>query len=171
MCDATSASDLVDDREFAAPPELLFEVWTRAEHFVHRFSPHGATVQFCEIDARPGGVIRFRHEFATGELISIKGVFDQVVAPSLLRFTFTFVDANDRPTVPPQVPDWPVGVHVVMTVELHPNSRGTRMIVRQRVSPADAATLPAVKRHHDMADDGWRETVERLIAYLRTSGC
>jgi len=28
-----ASADLIDDREYAAPPELVFEAWTRAEHF------------------------------------------------------------------------------------------------------------------------------------------
>jgi len=28
-----ASADLIDDREYAAPPELIFEAWTKAEHF------------------------------------------------------------------------------------------------------------------------------------------
>ena len=34
----------------------------------------------CEIDARPGGVIRFQHRGPEGQLVSIRGVFDELVA-------------------------------------------------------------------------------------------
>ena len=163
---AGSPSDLIDDREFAVPRELVFEAWTVPEHFARWFGPDGVEVPICEIDARPGGEIRFQHRFPTGELVSIKGVFDEVVAPSRLRFTFTFVDADDRPSAPPQVPDWPVGVHIVMTVELHATRRGTRMTVRQRVAEPEVAGTPPVVRHREMAGEGWRQTAERLTGYL-----
>jgi uncharacterized protein YndB with AHSA1/START domain len=163
---AEDASDLIDDREYAFPRELVFEAWTVPEHFARWFAPHGVDVTLCEMDARPGGLLRFQHRFATGELVTIKGVFDEVVAPSRLRFTFTFVDADDRPTVPPRVPDWPVGVHIVMTVELYATRRGTRMVVRQRVAEPEAAGIPAVVRHRELAGVGWRQTAERLIEYL-----
>ena len=97
------------------------------EHFARWFAPRGVEVHSCEMDARPGGALRFQHRFPTGEGVSIKGVFDEVVAPSRLRFTFTFVDADDRPTAPPQLPDWPIGVHIVLTVELHATRRGTHL--------------------------------------------
>jgi uncharacterized protein YndB with AHSA1/START domain len=163
---AESASDLIDDREYAVPRELVFEAWTVPEHFARWFAPHGVEVPLCEMDARPGGLLRFQHRFSTGELVTIKGVFDEVVAPSRLRFTFTFVDADDRPTVPPRVPDWPIGVHIVMTVELHATRRGTRMTVHQRVADPAAAGLPAVVRHRELAGVGWRQTAERLVDYL-----
>lgn len=166
MRDDESDSDLIDDRDYAAPPELVFEAWTKAEHFARWFAPRGVEVPVCEMDARPGGRLYFHHQFATGELVVIKGVFDEVVPPSRLRFTFTFVDADDRLTAPPRVPDWPVGAHIVMTVELSASRRGTRMIVRQRVAEVAVAGEPAVVRHKRLAGEGWRQTAERLIEFL-----
>lgn len=163
---AGSASDLLDDREFAVPRELVFEAWTVPEHFARWFGPDGVEVPVCEIDARPGGEIRFHHRFPTGELVSIKGVFDEVVAPARLRFTFTFVDSEDRPTAPPQLPDWPVGVHIVLTVELRATRRGTRMTVHQRVAEPEMAGVPPVVRHRELAGEGWRQSAERLAEYL-----
>ena len=63
-----ASADLIDDREYAAPPELVFEVWTKAEHFARWFAPDNVDVPLCEIDARPGGVIRFQHRFSEGQL-------------------------------------------------------------------------------------------------------
>lgn len=163
-----SASDLIDEREYAAPPELVFEVWTRAEHFARWFAPDGADVPLCEMDARPGGTLRFQHRFAKGELVTIHGVFNEVVPPSLLRFTFTFVDAGGKPVAPSVFPEWPVGVHIVMTVTLQPSPRGTRMTVHQRVAEPEAAAIPAVARHRELAGVGFRQTAERLVHYLRS---
>ncbi len=160
------SADLIDDREYAAPPELVFEVWTQAEHFARWFGPDNAEMQRCEIDARPGGVIRFQHRWPGGPLISIRGVFDEVVAPTRLSFTFTFVDANDQPTVNALMPEWPVGAHIVMTVELSATARGTRMTVAQRVAEPELAHSAPIVRHQKLAAIGWSQTAGRLVAYL-----
>ncbi len=166
-----ASDDLIDDREYAAPPALVFEMWTNAVHFARWFAPDDFEVPFCEIDARPGGVIRFQHRAPDGRAVSIRGVFDEVVAPTRLSFTFTFVDANDRPTVNAMMPEWPVGAHIVMTVELAATARGTRMTVAQRVAEPELAHSPPVVRHRKLAAIGWNQTAERLVAYLerRTS--
>jgi len=166
MAAAESASDLVVDRELAVPRELVFEAWTVAEHFARWFAPDGADVPFCEMDARPGGAIRFHHRFAAGALVRIKGVFDELVPPSRLRFAFTFVDADDQPTAPPQVTDFPIGVHIVVTVDLQTTWRGTRMTVHHRIAETEVAGLPSVVRHNKMAREGWAQTIERLVAHL-----
>ncbi len=161
-----ASDDLIDDREYAAPPELVFEVWTKAEHFARWFALDDAEVTLCEIDARRGGVIRFRHQFRDGRGVSIRGVFDEVVVPTRLSFTFTFVDADDRPTVNAMMPEWPVGAHIVMTVELVATARGTRMTVAQRVAEPELAGSAPVLRHKKLAAIGWSQTAERLVAYL-----
>ena len=56
--DATPAEGVVVSRVFDAPRDLVFEVWTQAEHFTRWFGPHCAEVVACELDARPGGVKR-----------------------------------------------------------------------------------------------------------------
>lgn len=166
-----ASADLVHDREYAAPPELVFEVWTKAEHFARWFAPDGFDMPLCEIDARPGGVIRFQHRGPTGESVTIRGVFDEIVAPTRLSFTFAFVDAQDRPTVNAMMPEWPVGAHIVMTVELTATARGTRMTVAQRVAEPELADAPEIVRHRKLAGIGWSQTAERLVTYLerRTS--
>jgi uncharacterized protein YndB with AHSA1/START domain len=160
-----SVDDLIDDREYAAPPELVFECWTQAQHFARWFAPDGVDVPVCEIDARAGGVIRFVHRGPAGDVV-IRGVFDEVAAPERLQFTFTFVDAADRPVAPSAFPEWPIGVHIVMTVELHATPRGTRMTVRQHVLEQAAADRPPVLRHRELAGVGWRQTAARLVHYL-----
>lgn len=163
---AENTDTLIDEREYPVPRELVFEVWTRAEHFARWFAPQNVEVARCEMDARPGGALRFEHRFATGEVVSIRGVFDEVVAPSRLSITFAFVDADGRPVAPPMVPDWPLGARIVMTVVLTATERGTRMAVHQRVAEPEHANHPAVLRHRNMAGEGWRQTVPRLVEYL-----
>ena len=95
-------------------------------------------------------------------------MFDEVVRPERVPFTFTFVDANDRPAAPSVFPEWPAGVHIVMTVDLFETPRGTRITVRQHVAEREAEAHPAVARHRELAGVGWRQTAERLVDYLRS---
>ena len=55
---------------------------------------------------------------------------------------------------------------LVLTVELHATRRGTRMTVHQRAREPEAAGAPPVVRHRELAGEGWRQSAERLAAYL-----
>jgi uncharacterized protein YndB with AHSA1/START domain len=54
----------------------------------------------------------------------------------------------------------------VLAVELHATRRGTRMTVHQRVAEPEAAGLPPVVRHRELAGEGWRQSAARLAEYL-----
>src|SRR5438128_1322627 len=49
--------ELVLTRMLDAPRGLVFEAWTTCEHLARWWGPKGATMPFCKMDPRPGGVI------------------------------------------------------------------------------------------------------------------
>jgi hypothetical protein len=69
------------------------------------------------------------------------------------------------------MPEWPVGAHIVMTVQLAATARGTRMTVAQRVAEPELVDSPPIVRHRKLAAIGWSQTAGRLVTYLepRTS--
>jgi uncharacterized protein YndB with AHSA1/START domain len=161
-----AGQELVLTRVFEAPRALVFQAWTRAEHFVRWFGPPGVELPFCELDARPGGVIHFCHQFGKGERLWVKGVFREVLPPRRLVFTHGFVDAEGRPGRPPMYPDWPLEAVYTTTVILEEHPRGTRLTVRQAVAPPAVAASAIVARERRMAHEGWLPTLDRLAALL-----
>jgi uncharacterized protein YndB with AHSA1/START domain len=164
--DVIPAAGEAISRVFGAPRDLVFEVWTKAEHFTRWFGPHGAEVVSCEIDARPGGVIRFGHRFPDGATLYLKGTFVEVVLDERLVFTFGFVDEHGHPVRHPMFPDWPLDVSIETTVVLEDVGDGTRVRVAHRVLPPDAASHPAAKRWHELALQGWMQVFDRLGEHL-----
>ena len=153
-------------RVFGAPRDLVFEVWTEAEHFTRWFGPHGVEVVSCEIDARPGGIIRFGHRLPQGLTLHVKGTFGEVVLNERLVFTFGFVDEHGQPVRHPMFPDWPLEALIEMTVILEDVGDGTRVSVAHRVLPPDAASHPAAKRWLPLAREGSMQVLDRLGEHL-----
>jgi len=162
------AGAVVLSRVFDAPRELVFEAWTKVEHFSRWFGPHGAAVLGCAIDLRPGGVIRFAHRFEDGATIHLKGTFSEVVQDQRLVFTIGFVDEHGRPGGHPMLPDWPRDGLIESTVVLEDADGGTRVSVVQRVLPLEAESQAAVKQHQLLAREGWTQTLDRLDEHLAT---
>ena len=153
-------------RVFAAPRDLVFEVWTKAEHFTRWFGPHGAEVVNCEMDARPGGILRFGHRSPEGLTLHVKGTFSEVVLNERLVFTFGCVDEHGQPIRHPMFPDWPLDASMEMTVILDDVADGTRVRVAHRVLPAHAASHPAAKRWLPLAREGSMQVLDRLGEHL-----
>lgn len=164
--DIIPADSVAVSRVFAAPRELVFEVWTKAEHFTRWFGPHGAEVISCEIDARPGGIIRFGHRFAEGLTLYVKGTFTEVVLNQHLVFSLGFVDEQGRQVPHPMFPDWPLEASIETIVVLEEVSEGTRVSVAHRVLPTDAAAHPATKRWLPLAGEGAKQVLDRLGEHL-----
>jgi uncharacterized protein YndB with AHSA1/START domain len=168
--DPSPPGDEVVSRVFDAPRSLVFEVWTKAEHFTRWYGPHGAEVVSCEIDARPGGVIRFGHRSADGTTLYSRGTFSEVVPDERLVFTLGLVDEQGRPIRHPMFPDWPLDASIETTVTLLDVDDGTRVGLSHRVVPAAAASHPATRRWSLLALEGAKQVLERLGDHLLLVG-
>ena len=73
-------------RRFDAPPRVVFEAWTRAEHVAHWWDPSGAPLAVCEIDLRPGGAFRWVHQGDKGMEYSFTGTYREIAPPDGLVF-------------------------------------------------------------------------------------
>ena len=87
-----SDREIVVERDFDAPRQLVFDAFTRPE-LVRRWllGPDGWTMPVCEIDLKVGGRYRYvwRKE-STGTEMGMGGVFREIVRPEKLVATEKF---------------------------------------------------------------------------------
>lgn len=153
-------------RVFRAPRALVFEVWTKAEHFMRWFGPHGAEVFDCEIDARPGGAIRFGHRFADGTAFRFEGTFVEVVPDERLVFTIRTFDEHGRLVRLPALAALPLDASIETAVTLDDVSDGTRVRVAHRLLPAEAGAHPVGMEWSRLAGQGSLQVLDRLGQHL-----
>ncbi len=55
----TKERELIMERIFDAPPNLMFEVWSSCEHLKHWWGPKEWPMEECEMDFREGGTWHF----------------------------------------------------------------------------------------------------------------
>jgi uncharacterized protein YndB with AHSA1/START domain len=82
--------DIVLTRDFDAPVQLVFDVFTRPEHVRQTIAPFGETVTVCTIDLRVGG--DYHYVFVTDDGIecSFRGTFLEVEPPIRTVETWLF---------------------------------------------------------------------------------
>lgn len=161
-----ASAEIVIQRLFRAPRQLVYEAWTTKEHFARWFGPRDFAVEVYRLEARPGGSIHFCHRFPDGRSLWVKGSFLEAEPPSRLVLTAGFVDEAGRPAAHPMFPDWPLEARVLTTVTLESDAQGTLMTIRQVVEPTALANVEPVKTERRMAREGWDETLERLAEAL-----
>jgi uncharacterized protein YndB with AHSA1/START domain len=154
-----SERDFTITRDIDAPRELVFEAWTDCDHFAQWWGPRDFTTSHCAIDPRPGGGWLSAMRSPEGRDFWGSGRFVEVEPPSRFELDQGFSDAQGE-RVPARAygmtDDMPSEDRITVTLE----ERGgrTRMTMRQGI-PADVAERNGVPL-------GWRETFDRLDAYL-----
>lgn len=88
--------DLVMERVFNAPRDLVFRAWTDRERLKRWWGPKGFTNPVCEMDARPGGAIRIHMRAPNGDEHPMTGVVQEIVTPERLVFLSAALDAEGR---------------------------------------------------------------------------
>ena len=85
---AANAADreLVFQRIFDAPRDLVFEVWTDREHVAKWWGPNGFTTTISEMDVRPGGIWRLVMHGPDGKDYKNRIIFLEVMKPQRLVY-------------------------------------------------------------------------------------
>jgi len=148
---------LVTTRIFDAPRDLVYRAWIDPKQLAQWFPPEGFSSPRCEVDPRPGGVIRVDMKAPDGPPFDGKvfpgpGVFREVVPNERLVFTM-------EPEVAPGE-SMPV---VLMTVRFEDHAgKKTKLTIEQ--------TLPTVADFEAMVKtgmaEGLRESLDKLAGVL-----
>lgn len=130
------------ERTLAAPIDLVWRMWTEAEHFASWYGPTGATIPIATMDARVGGGRHIGMEIATpnGTMqMWFVGEYRVVEPPTRLVYTESISDADGN-VVPPAEMGMPEDHPDVteITVELEDLGDRTRLVMTHAGIPADS---------------------------------
>jgi uncharacterized protein YndB with AHSA1/START domain len=140
-------------RTVKAPRELVFEVWTRAEHLEHWFSPNGYTVHGVQSDPRPGGIFKLIMRNADGNGFWSVGKYLEVDPP---RRVVTRVGG--------EAPGGSLMFEVVNTATFEEQGGRTIIHASGEVIAMHDRTIAetAIAGMHE----GWKQTLDRFEAEL-----
>lgn len=136
--------ELVIERVFDAPRELVFKAWTKPEYLRRWWGPEGFTVPVCEMDFRAGGVFRFIFRGPDGNDFPFHGSFVEIVTPEKIVFQGNIHD----------VP----GQDVFTIVTFAEDGGKTKLTVRQTYAFESDATRGA--------SVGWSQTLDHLDQFV-----
>jgi len=139
--------EIVVSREFDAPIQLVYDVFTKPEHVRKTFAPFDEQVTVCSIDLRVGGDYHYVFVTAAGEECSFRGTYLEVEPPTRTVETWHF-------------DGWP-DAEAVETVELHETDGVTTVTWRLAFSDQ-------VGRDHMTKYDGIEANFDNVEDYLRS---
>jgi uncharacterized protein YndB with AHSA1/START domain len=98
----SEGGDLVMERTFDAPRELVWSAFTDPELVPRWWGPHGTTTTVVEMDVRPGGRWRYVSHAPDRDDVAFYGEYLEVTPPSGFRWTFMFDVAGVGPMGGPE---------------------------------------------------------------------
>ena len=164
MADNSGSQDAVMiERSFAAPVELIWQMWTDPEHFAAWYGPDGATIPVAKMDVRVGGtrLVCMAMESPNGPMqMWFTGEYCEVVQHERLVYTESMSDENDKVLLPSEI-GMPEG-HPTTTevrVDLEDLGGRTKVVMTHRGIPAGSPGAA-----------GWTMALDKLAAHVRQIG-
>jgi uncharacterized protein YndB with AHSA1/START domain len=161
MTDNSGSQDaVVIERSFAAPVELIWQMWTYPEHFAAWYGPEGATIPVAKMDVRIGGTRLVCMEMQTPDgpmQMWFTGEYREVVENERLVYTESMSDENGNVLSLSDI-GMPEG-HPVTTevrVELEDVGGRTKMVMTHAGIPADSPGAA-----------GWTMALDKLAAHVK----
>jgi uncharacterized protein YndB with AHSA1/START domain len=98
-----AGKELILERVFKAPPDLVFEAFSKPEHLKQWWGPRGWDVPHCTVDFRPGGKWHYCMKCVDetqGQFYGMESwglaVYEDIEAPKRIVYTDYFSDADAK---------------------------------------------------------------------------
>ena len=153
---------VVIERTYDAPPEIIWRMWTAAEHFAAWYGPEGAAITVKEMDLRVGGrrLVGMEMQTPNGAMqMWFTGEHREVVEHRRLVYTESMADAAGNVLSPTET-GMPAGhpTTTEVTVEFEDLDGRTRLVLTHAGIPADSPGAT-----------GWTMALDKLTAYVAAS--
>jgi uncharacterized protein YndB with AHSA1/START domain len=139
--------DLIVTRLIDAPRAMVFKAWTDPTQVARWWGPKGYVTTHCEMDIREGGAYRCCMRSPEGTDHWKRGVYQEILAPERIVFTFAWEDPTGRP-----------GHQTLITVTFEEAGAKTQLTLHQRVFDT--------VENRDSHRIGWTSCLERFADYM-----
>jgi uncharacterized protein YndB with AHSA1/START domain len=156
-------SELVILRQFNAPRELVYKVWTEPEHLAKWWGP-GANAHVSKLEFKPGGIFLYSMKGPDGAEIWGRFIYREIAAPEKLVFINSFSDKDGNITHSPFMPVWPL--EILNTVIFTEHDGKTTIVIKGKPINAKPEEIESFEKHRDSMEGGFGMIFNQLDEYL-----
>ena len=160
----TMSTQIKITHTFNAPRELVFKALTKSEHLMNWWGPKGWTFKVSKSEFRPGGVFHYSQRPADGNVMWVKFVYSEMIAPEKIVYTSFFSDEEGNTVRAPFDANWPMEILNTITLSEDEDKTTLTMIVAP-VSPTEEE-IKTFEDSKEMAQEGYSGTFDQLDEYL-----
>ena len=153
----TKDTEIVITREFAAPRQLVWDVWTQPKHIEKWFGPKGFTTRVESHDFNVGGKAKYVMVGPDGGEYPGAGVFKEIVPIEKIVTTDEFGEGFEE-----SHPDMDLPKGMISTFLFDDLGEKTQLTLI-----VDHPTVEDRKKHEAMGVvDGWNSSLDKLNEYI-----
>lgn len=158
--------ELIITRLLDAPRELVFKVFSEAEHLAHWWGPKGMKIDVTKLDFRPGGTFHYTMTAENG--YTMWGIFNyrDIIYPEKIEFVNSFSDPEGNITKPPFPDPWPLEIYNIISFTEKNNQ--TTLLLRARPINASTEERQTFLNGFESMEQGFGGTFDQLSEYLMT---
>ncbi|AJY76508.1 SRPBCC family protein [Paenibacillus beijingensis] len=149
---------------FNAPRELVFKTFTEPEHLQNWWGPKGWTFDISKFELRQDGVFHYSQKSPEGDVMWVKFVYREIIAPEKLVYTYFFSDEEGNIVRAPFDDNWPLEIMNTFTFIEH-EGKTTLTMIGAPVSPTEEE-IKTFKESQEMIQEGFAGTFDQLADYL-----
>ncbi|SEM67129.1 SRPBCC domain-containing protein [Paenibacillus sp. OV219] len=158
-------NELLITRVLDAPRELVFKVFTQAEHLKHWWGPAGLEMGECKVDLEQGGLFHYSMKTPDGQEMWGKFEYREIDEPNRLVYITSFSDKEGNSHRHPMAPTWPIEVWNELVFEEQEGGK-TLLIMRGKPFNASDDEIKTFNESHHLVQGGFAGTLAQLDAYL-----
>ncbi len=143
--------EIVIERVFDAPRELVYRAWTDPQHLARWWGPKGFTNPVCTADVRAGGAWHIVMRAPDGREHPCGGVYREVAEPTRLVFTNIALDKDGNSII-----------DGLTTVTFAEHEGKTKLTLRTRGTAIADYAVPYLSG----METGWSQSLEKLATEL-----
>jgi uncharacterized protein YndB with AHSA1/START domain len=150
----------------AAPLELAYEGFTKAEHFKHWWGAKDSSIEVAKLELEPGGIFLYSMTLPDGNKVWGRFKFETISAPNCVTFTSSFSDENGGIARHFMSDSWPL--EVLNTWEM--KEADGKTTIKMRFHPINAAEneVAVFESAFPYLEQGLHSTLERFDEYLQS---
>lgn len=148
-------------REFDAPIDVVWDMWTNPDLFKKWYGPMGISVPVAEMDVTVGGTRKICMEIKSPErtiTMWFTGVYKEVSQPTRLVYTESMCDAEGT-IISPQSMGMPEGHPDITEVIVELKEENGKTIMTMNHVGVAAGTA---------AGGGWNQALDKLLGLLQS---
>jgi uncharacterized protein YndB with AHSA1/START domain len=157
----SDCEQFVINRTFEAPLAVVFDMWTRPEHFSRWLAPAGFDMHFIRAGIAPGATT-FYSMTGFGMTMYGRARYETIDRPHRLVYTQQFCDEHENITRHPMAPAWPETMRSIVDLHAEGPNR-TRVTVTWEVAgPTTAEELAVFTGARNNMTQGWTGSFDKL---------